>query len=146
MPQKGLYTSWKVIPKVSSLGFNDSIIQTPNRDFTKHSTWSFKRKYLLFIPTCRIKIFKWCFLVFLQKDHNIIQWEIRFQFGLLSEDGSVHCQSTECHRRGKSAQTKDSYWDMHRGIRETKITKNYILEQNKDYFLGHTAKGFSSLP
>ena len=47
---------------------------------------------------------------------------------------------------GKSAQAKDSSWDKLEGIRETEITKDSTLEQNKDYFLGHRAKGFLSLP
>lgn len=42
----------------------------------------------------------------------------------------------ECKHRGKSAQVRDSCWNKTEGIRE--ITKNSILEQNKDYFIGHT--------
>lgn len=107
-------------------------------------------EYLLFIPTYRIKIFNCCFLVFLQKEHNVTQWEIHFQSGLPWMNGSfpTYTVKTQADHKpnGKSAQAKDSSWDKLEGIRETEITKDSTLEQNKDYFLGHRAKGFLSLP
>lgn len=58
------------------------------------------------------KILNCCFLVILWKDHNIAQWEIHFQFGRYSRNGSfsmsVAKAQAEGKHRGKSAEAKDS--------------------------------------